>query len=479
MRTPIRSDGTAGWKTSKRTRGREPGQRVPAGEPLRTQRISILEGSLANVHITITSGALVTAYALMLGANDFHLGLISAFIALANAGAILGAQAVGRIRSRKPVSVVCSGSGRVLWGFLCFLPFLPLSTGTRLVLFLGTILAGNSLVNVSGTAWLSWMTDIVPLAKRGRYFGVRNTITGAVAMVVTYGTGRFFDLFVARGQRAEGLAVIFGGAAFFALLAAIVLTRQWEPPVRGEAALPIHEIVRRPFTERRFRCLLAFNIPWSMATGMAGPFFAAHMIRNLHMSFSVIAVYSIVAGVMSLFTQPLWGRIIDRLGNRPVLVLNMIGIGFLPLLWLFATPNRLLPIWIDAFFTGICWPGFTLAAFNLVLNSAPQESRTAYLGMQTMAVGISTFAASLLGGIVAHALDGFHLVLLGQTFVNFDVLFASSSLARLALLPLALRLREEKAQPVMALLDLVGDKVLQRCHTGIHSGVAIIRRIGG
>jgi MFS family permease len=448
-------------------------------EPERSQRIAIIEGSLATVHITVSTGALVTAYALMLGANDFHLGLLAALTALSTVGSILGAQVVGRVGRRKPVSLTAAVSGRALWAILCVIPFLPISLAWKLAVFLGVVCLGNFLVNLSGTAWLSWMTDLVPIEKRGRYFGVRQTILGAVAMFTTYSAGRIFDTFVARGERPLGFTWIFGAAALFAVLAGLVLSRQWEPPLRGERIRPLLDTLRQPIADRRFRKLLRFLVLWSMATGVAGPFFAAHMIKNLHMSFTRIAIYSILAGIMNLVTQPLWGRVIDRVGNRPVLAFNLGGVVVLPLLWLLARPDRIWPIWTDATLTGIFWPGFTLASFNLILATAPERDRTAYLGMQSAAVGISAFVAALIGGLIAKSLGGFHVILFGQTLVNFHVLFVASALGRISLLPLALGLGEERAQTVEALLDLVGDKVSQRFQEGLQSGIAIIKRIGG
>ncbi len=450
----------------------------PDGEPARSQRLSILEGSLATVHITITSGSLVTAYALMLGARPIHLGLVSALTALAAVGSVAGAQAIGRLGRRKPLAVATSAGGRALWALLCVLPFLPIAPGLRLGLFLAVVCAGNLLLNIGGTGWLSWMTDLVPAERRGRFFGIRNAVLGAVGMAVSYGAGALFDRFVASDLRAPGLAVIFGAAAVFAVLAGVVLHRQWEPPLRGERPLPLRETFRLPVADRSFRRLLAFLVLWAAATGIAGPFFAAHMIRNLGMSFSSIAVYSILAGAVSLSTQPLWGRIIDRAGNRPVLILCLLGVTGLPILWLPATSAHLWPIWTDAAVTGLFWPGFALASFNLVLGTAPDESRTAYLGVHSLLVGVSGFLASLLGGWTADLLAGASVPFLGLTLVNFHLLFAVSAAGRLALLPLALGIREERSRPVRALVGLLGDQVAQRFQTGLQVGVTTIRRIG-
>ena len=450
---------------------------MPPGEPRRSQSISILEGAFASVHIAVSLSSLVTGYALMLGANDFHLGLLSAMGALGTVGALLNAQMVGLAGRRKPLVVSAAVLSRCLWSAFCILPFLGVMPGWRLAMFFGVTLLSNILINLANNGWLSWMTDLVSIGERGRYFGKRNTILGAISMVTNYGAGKLFDWFKAQGLQPHGFAVIFGLAVLCAAVSGIILARQWEPALREERPLPPLRLLRAPFADRGFRPLLLFFILWSMATSVAGPFFGAHMIKNLKMPFSVIALYSIIAGALNLLTQPLWGRIIDRVGNKPVLTFNMLGIFFLPLFWLFATPTFYLPIWIDALLTGIFWPGFGLATFNLLLLTAPEQNRTAYLAVQNVATGLAIFLASLAGGIAAKQLSAFHPSLLGLRLVNFQLLFALSSALRLALLPLAFRLREERAQSVGTLLNFVGDKVSQRFSEGLQSGIMVVRRI--
>ncbi|HTY08776.1 MAG TPA: MFS transporter, partial [Candidatus Edwardsbacteria bacterium] len=373
-------------------------------EPRRSLRLSIVEGSFAAVHITLTGGALVTGYALMLGANDFHLGLLSALGALSTVGSLVSAQLVGLLGSRRWLTVLAATGGRALWALLCLLPFLRLLPGARLWLFFAVVFLANTLVNMANNAWTSWMTDLVPLERRGAYFGVRNTILGAVGMAANFGAGKLFDWFKAGGRQIQGYAWIFGAAALCAMIGGAILSRQHEPPLRGERQLSLRSLLAVPLANRDFRRLLWFFVLWSVATSLAGPFFGAHMIKNLKMPFSTIAVYSIVAGVLNLTLQPLWGKVIDRVGNRPVLAFNIMGIFMLPLFWLFATPANYFPIWCDAFLTGFFWPGFGLATFNLLLVTAPDENRTAYLAVQSVLTGLAVFLASLLGGWAANAL---------------------------------------------------------------------------
>ncbi len=447
-------------------------------EPGRSLRISVIEGAFATVHIAITSGALVTGYALMLGASDFHLGLLAALNALSNLGAVFSSYLVGALGHRKKLVLWGATLGRIIWSVLCLLPFLGLLSGWKLLIFFLVAFAGNLSVNMANNAWLSWMTDLVPINRRGTYFGMRSTILGVVTMASNFGAGKLYDLLKSRDLQPQAFAIIFGSAALAALIAGLILSRQWEPPLKGEKRLHLAELFRLPFSNPDFRRLLLFFVLWSMATAVAGPFFAAHMIKNLKMPFAIIAYYSIIAGILNFATQPLWGRIIDRIGNRPVLIFNLAGVFTLPLFWLFTTPTFYLPIWIDAFLTGLFWPGFTLASFNLVLATAPERNRTAYLAMQSLTTGLAIFIASLAGGLLADLFKGFRWVLLGQTIINFHLLFALSSVLRISLLPMAMKLKEDRAQSVGKLLDMVGDKSSQRFSQMLDSGIMVIRKIG-
>jgi MFS family permease len=451
---------------------------IPPGEPGRSRRISVVEGAFATVHGTITAGSLVTAYALWAGANDFQLGLVAALTAISAAGSVWGAHWVGHLGRRKTLTIATSVGGRALWGVLCVLPFLPVPPSTRLAVFLVVIFLGNGLLNAGATSWLSWMTDLVPLERRGRFFGRRNALLGVVGMGTAWAAGRVYDAMVASGLRDQGLALVFGAAVACALIAGIILTRQWEPPLTGEQPRSFRETLRRPLAERDFRRLLGFLVAWAAVTGVAGPFYGAHMIRNLRMPFSVIALYSILAGIVSLLTQPVWGRIIDRVGNRPVLIVNLAGLCLLPAIWLFATPARWLPIWIDAVITGVFWPGMTLAAFNLLLATVPREGRAACLGVHSLGVGLGAFLAGLLGGWLAELLAGFHARVLGIALVNFHILFLLSAAARVALLPFAFGLREERAQSVAGLLGFMGDKATQEAEQWLRAGASAVEWMG-
>jgi len=412
---------------------------APVNEPGRSLRLSVIEGAFYSVYSAIVSGALLTGYALLLGANDFHLGLLTGLGALATLGSIAGARQLARRGTRKPMILEALTLSRSIWLVLCLLPFLP--APWRLPLLLGVVLLSALAGNCADTGWMSWMTDLVPAALRGRFFSWRNSILGAIGMLSAWGAGWVFDRLKPLMGAPYAFFPFFIFAVVCATLSTVLLARVWEPPMHGERPLPFWQALRLPLHHGPFRRLLLVCGLWALATGVAAPFFQPQMIKNLHMSFAAIGAYAAVAGLVNLAALPLWGGLIDRVGNRPVLLLNIVGATGLPLLWLLARPDFLLPIWVEAVLNGIFWPGITLTTFNLVMLTAPRENRSAYLSSYRIVTGLVACAGALLGGWLAQLLCTFSCQVAGQNLVNFHVLFLLSCLGRLTLWPLVRRLQ--------------------------------------
>jgi predicted MFS family arabinose efflux permease len=255
------------------------------------------------------------------------------------------------------------------------------------------------------------------------------------------------------------MSLMYLVAALAAWLALFFFSRQWEPPVHRPAGGIPAAGWRAAWGDRAFRRLLGFCIAWAAATGVAGPFWAAHMIRHLEMSQATIAGYALCFGAANLVAQPLWGRLADRVGQRPILTVTMSIIAFLPLLWLPATRDTLGWIWLDATVSGVLWPGFNLALFNLLLGTAPRSGRSAGFALHGIGCGLAAFGAGLLGGLLAERWSGWRHPVGGVVLVNHHLLFGLTTAARLALVPLAFRLADHRALRTRAIIARAADKL--------------------
>jgi len=432
-------------------------------------RVSVIEGLFAQFHITLTGGMFLTAFALYLGANSFQIGLLAAIPSLLAGVGFFSAYLANLIGKRKILCVLNSAIGRGL--FIAFIIPFAFRLRISLPLFFAVIFLYNLLLNFAGNLWMSWMSDLVPREERGRFFGLRNTLLSALGMIVNYIGGRLLD----RLQQPVAFIIIFSVSIFFSTLAGLPLASQPEP-VLEKKNIPLKEIFLNPLRDSDFRNLVGFVSFWYLFAGMSAPFWVVHMIQNLKMSFSTIAIYSIIAGIASLVFQLFWGRLIDRTKSKPILTINFLGIMVVPLFWLFARQDFVLPIWFDAFFSGIFWSGVNLSLFSILLSlTEDKEAKESYFAVFLTITGLCGFISSLLGGWLAQVMSNFKFFVFGYKFINFHVLFFSTFFFRLLSLFFLKRVTEKEAYPARYALQLIGDYTVRRLNESKDLVLNVIR----
>lgn len=411
-------------------------------------KISIREGIFATVHGTVTTGAFLTGFALLLGANDFQIALLMSIPLLAQVMNIFSVHAIEHFSRRKWIAGIFSVTGRSLWALLAIIPLI--SSLKIHAIFLTIIVFGisSALLSFSSTPWLSWMADLVPANIRGRYFGKRNMVMGIITMSASIGAGRILDYYKLRNSLEVGYFIVLLVAVICGIIAFIFLTKQPEPPYQKMPSYNFVSYVLQPFQVGRFRRLLYFFLFFIFAMGISSSYFPVYLLKTLKWSFSNLALLSIGSSIMTLITQPLWGRIIDRVGNKPVITITVLGLLPLPVLYLIATPQFSWFIWFDMVFTGIFWAGFNLVMFNMLIYTMPQQGRPAFLAVQAALAGVTNFIAMIIGGFLAQMLSSITFSISGYTFINYHFLFFATLALRIMSIPLINRMEEPEAKPV-------------------------------
>ena len=126
------------------------------------------------------------------------------------------------------------------------------------------------------------------------------------------------------------------------------------------------------------------------------PFYAEQFRASPAVVTLVMAVYSLA----QLFAAPLWGRLSDRVGRRPVLMVSMAGAALSYLVLGFAHD-----LWVLFAARAFCgaMAGNISAAFAYVADVTTPENRARGMGMIGAAYGLGFIAGPALGGILAGA----------------------------------------------------------------------------
>jgi MFS family permease len=367
------------------------------------------EGLAAEVVAACFGTAIVTAWGVELGASPLLLGVLWG---LPHFGQVLQLPAswVTTHFGRRRVALWAHALGRQVTLPIAALPFIDASVGAKRALLV-TLFAVSSLLAVIGhNAWLAWIADLVPGRVRGAYFGRRTAMCTAIGTVASVAIASALDLGRGHARLGPVLAIVLVTRSVAGAVTTVLMSKQHDPPA-VERPPRLSDVVL-PLSDRAYRKLLAYRAAWGAATGLTASLSAVLTLKALGLGFFGMASYAAVIAGLRVTTTPLWGRTLDRVGARPVLVLCSFGAAVSSVSWVGATSGAAWLIGVDAVVCGLLLGGQELAIFTLPLSSAPSERRPLFAAASVMVGGVAFGLASVVGGALEGPLPARTLLLL-------------------------------------------------------------------
>ena len=425
--------------------------RLPKERLARARSLSIIEGSFATAMTACTGGTILTGFALWLGASPFGIGLLTSLPAFAGMAQLLAPYFTERQGQRKPLVLLTVAGQRLLWLPITLIPFLALPGAWGVALLVLLVTVSTMLGAVAAVPWLSWMGDLVPKDMRGRYFAMRTLVTGAVGLVLGPLVGLFLDVWQDWQGRdsPHGFVIAFLCGVGLGLISLWLLGRIVEPPMmRGEVRSLLAQL-RLPWQNGNFRRLILFRGYYIFVVNLAGPFFVVYHLQGLGLSFATVYILGTIGNLAMLVSLRWWGPLCDRLGHRRVMLVNTVGKGIFPLLYIGMSvtapgvPTALTwVLLVAAQLFGVSEAGLELAANNLQLNIAPREHNTAYLATYAAVFSLCSAVSPLIGGALLSQPAASQIDVGPLNVGGFQALFFISGLLRISSVFLARTVHE-------------------------------------
>src|SRR5277367_4537816 len=149
--------------------------------------------------------------------------------------------------------------------------------------------------------------------------------------------------------------------------------------------------------------LIGFGIVLPLLPGYAEDNFSATFSQKGLVIGAIIASFS----AMQFFFAPAWGKLSDRIGRRPVMLISNLGAAGSYALFAIASglhgTTGLIGILISRIFAGICGANLSVAS-AYIADISPPEKRSARMGLIGMAFGLGFILGPTIGGISANGL---------------------------------------------------------------------------
>lgn len=469
---------------------------------------STLDGVFATIFSNVTGGVLLSNFLVELGASPIEIGLLSSMPMLANLIQPLGAFLGDRTNSRHNYCLWVYGPSRAIW--LLLVMGIALASWQHvepqtLVLWTLAIVGITHFVGALGSAsWLSWLAALVPRRLRGRYFGIRNSAASLTNLLCVPLLGLIVSNFPGGSLRGFGVVLLLGVVAGLISLGFQFLMVDVNPQVQesegeegqrstisdqeavvagvgeageageaGETARQLNLAISAPvrlsavrlsthvearvedhsslptfLKDKNFLSFLLYFSLWMFAVNLSAPFFNLYMLDNLAIDVSWVTIYNSLQAGATMLMLVLWGRLSDRVGNRPLLIAVGIVVAITPLFWLGTGANTLsVWLWLPLLhvLAGGTWAAIDLCNNNLQLGVAPIRHQATYFAVAAAVAGISGALGTTAGGFLAEFAD----------YGGIPGLFALSAIVRLiALLPLIF-VHEQRGQSLRQMMQVL------------------------
>jgi len=493
------------------------------------------------------SGSRLNLFGRMLGFNDFHFGMLTALTFLATFAQLAATILVERSGLKKHQFLFCGLISRFLWIVIAMIPLvLPLPSAWAVWSMLTLVLMSSLMLSLATPAWHTWMGDLIPRRIRGRYFANRNAFTLLVKIPAVVFLGLVLDhvtragadgtdpvitaamqptllwcicgVFVAAGLLGMADILLFFG------IREVIGTTQDKPrtpavDIRvaprqsdGLVARLVHatqyiravfrQLLIEPLADPVFRRYVAYSATTTFAMTVAGPYFWRTLLENYKFGQLGSDVLFVVMGPLSgLLSLRLTGRLLDKWGRRPVLLLGTSCIVFSIMPYFFATRHTPAPqfvldscnyiasaigglwgsgdvVWftpqspvgawmvmlIALIIGGIGWTAIMLAQNNIILSFSDGKGRSKYVAAHAVLMSMGGVLGGVVGGLTAYFTRGLQAapIVFGPVdpagnytvFVwnNWHVTFALSFLARVLALLLLINMIDPGARPARDML---------------------------
>jgi MFS family permease len=424
----------------------------------RAQSNMVKQGTAAQIKNTLTESVFLVAFAILLGAPNTVIGILAAIPSVTQFLQLPAVILVEKYKNRRRLNFLTQFGNRIGVLIMALIPFISTSE-VGILLLLGAIAIQALFTSLGSPSWNSWLRDLVPSSRLGRFFATRMAVMGIVGIVFSVLGGVFIGEWtrIAPETLLAGYSALFFLAFLAGMIAIYYTSTTPEPPMlTTHEKMSYSELMTRPFQDENFKNLIWFFAVWGFSTGLVAPFFTVYLLLRLGLELPLAAALAALTQLTSVIFFRFWGRLSDRFSNKSILQVTVPIFMLGTFLWTFSSIaedfNLIIPLLVLIhILTGFSAAGVNLSSNNIGLKLCPRGRAPVYLAaMGVVAATVGSVAPVLAGTLAdlfelhelsfsftwvgphgAIAVDAYRLTGLDFIFI-FSILFGILALYRLA-----------------------------------------------
>ena len=314
---------------------------------------------------------------------------------------ILVANFVQKLKRKKSLIIFTGLGERIPWLFL-FLVVMVFSSSSSFVLLATFFMLYGVFTfsgGIGGPAWQDMVAKVIPLKKRGRFWGWSNFLSGGTGIFAAFLSIHLLKSFPF--PRNFALCFLFAFIATSVSYVFLILIREPVYPVKHKESSFKEYFLQLPSLLRKDKNFLSFLISsiFLSCGAMATPFFAVHAMNKLTLPDSQIGVFTLLLLTGQTISSILWGYLGDKKGYKLIMEL---GILLTMLTIVLAVLSSSVYLFYGVFFIfGWAFSASFISSMGIVLEFSTPEMRPTYIALSNTVKAPFMSLSPLLGGILA------------------------------------------------------------------------------
>ena len=278
-----------------------------------------------------------------------------------------------------------------------------------------------------GAAWQCWMTKLVPLRVRSRYFAKRNHIGQVGLLFGLVAGGLLLEVAKRGGWELKAFAGLFLFSAISRLVSAYCIGRQRAQVV--EVAVGPQLSLRAVFSKLccgREGSIFLFFLVFAVAVNISGPFFNPYVLQRLKFSYTLYMWLTAIVFVAKILTFARLSQSARQLDPYRLMYYGLVGAALTPAFWLFS--SNFLYMVVMQMVSGAAWATYELGVVLVLFQLVRDQERTRILSVFNFASSAMVLLGTAIGGLI--------FTKFGDSSKTYFLLFGLSAGARILCLVL-------------------------------------------
>lgn len=363
------------------------------------------------------AGPFMDVYAVRLGASSSDMGWFQSVIHLSsNIFQVPWGKLSDRVGRRVPFLVVGGLISAILW-----LPMLFVLSAKQLILLMAIQAILGSMVI---PAWAALIGKAASPSTRGVATASINLWANIGSLCSTLLSG--YIMIAMSGAIHQILFIPLLIALFCGIIASLMplLIRERPRPIRsGSALFGILDVAKQMKYAPDFSRYCLLTVVFGFFMSLSWPLMSITRVKILELSMFEIALLSVTMGLVTIVFQPWSGKLVDRVGRKPLIVASRIPLVLVPIAYAFA-PNVYYLLLLHGVI-GVCQAFWNTAFLAYLLDATPERHRGSFVAFYNLASGVSFFAGSLVSGYLSE-----YLGLILGTALSLQIVYIISAIGR-------------------------------------------------